>query len=76
MVSAIDRIATQGMPIRREKCDAFILEEHLSQFCLPRNRKDHPEMFKREEEVLSRQLKDFVVKRVGCAEQNSAGLAE
>ena len=76
MVSAIDRIATQGMPIRREKCDAFILEEHLSQFCLPRNRKDHPEMFKREEEVLSRQLKDFVVKRVGCAEQNSAGLSE
>ena len=76
MVSAIDRIATQGMPIRREKCDAFILEEHLSQFCLPRNRKDHPEMFKREEEVLSRQLKDFVVKRVRYAEQNSAGLAE
>ena len=65
MVSAIDRIATQEMPIRREKCDAFILEEHLSQFCLPRNRKDHPEMFKREEEVLSRQLKDFVVKGSG-----------
>ena len=59
MVSAIDRIATQGMPIRREKCDAFILEEHLSQFCLPRNRKDHPEMFKGEEEVSSRQLNDF-----------------